>query len=146
MHIQEPEYLWLGKSNGVQHSSRLEVAIFSKFDHHLHAERPLSVCMPHRQPKVAIQMLPHGSHRTIGNNGQPRMNIHAERQTFPVFAIGGHALVDEANPVNLIALEQWFAYRHARPDLNRTGACNPIADPLIELPERENHPAMLIHE
>src|SRR6185437_11047503 len=69
MHIQEPEYLWLGKSNGVQHSSRLEVAIFSKFDHHLHAERPLCVCMPRRQPKVAIQVLPHRSHRTIGNNG-----------------------------------------------------------------------------
>src|SRR5581483_12269410 len=129
MHVEESEYLRLRKPNRVQHGSRFKFAVVPEFDHHLHAERPLSVCMPFGQPKVPIKLLPHGTDWSIGDNSQPSMNIHAKHETFAMRARGSHTLISEPNPVHLLALEQRFADRHARPNLHRARACDLVADP-----------------
>ena len=117
-----------------------------KLDHHLHAKRPLGVLVTFRQSEMRINLTSHRTDWTVANNRKRRVNIHARHEAIARRAIERDALIREANSGNGIALNKGLGNRHARPDLHQPGARDLLADPLVELSEREDHAIVLVHE
>src|SRR6516165_4069884 len=146
MHVQESENLRLRESDGMQHGPRLQPRVFAQLNHHLHAERPLSLRMTVRQPEVRVDLAADGAYRSIRDDGKSGANVHTWHEAFGWRAIRIHSLIDQTHTAQRIVPNQWFADRHPWPQLHDSGTRYLLANPLIELPQREDHAVVFAHE
>ncbi len=150
MNIEEAKNFRLRESDGVQDRAGFESAIFTEFDHHLHAERPLARFVARRAFRNCASIL-----RPTAPTGPSPTTVSAACKSMPGRETGFRislqigALIGEPHACNRVycgAFNQRFRDRHARPDLHHAGRCNLIADPLIELAKRQHEAIVFSHE
>ncbi len=102
--------------------------------------------MAFRHPKLRVDFAPDCSHRAVAYYGQRGPQVHAWRKTCVGASLQIGPLIGEAHTGNGVGFNQRLGDWHARPDLHHARRCDLIADPLIELTERQHQAVVLLHE
>ena len=144
VNIEKPKNLRLRIAEGVKDSPWFEGAALRQVHNKLHADGIIVFVMAGGEAELFVELPANWTNRTIADDGQRGANIHAGGK-----AVGGVALlvcplVHEADAGDFIPFHQRFGDGGARPDLNRSGAHQLGADPLVELPDGQHQPAMLL--
>src|SRR5208283_2085832 len=123
-------------------------AVVAEFNHHLHAESPLAGLMAGRHPNVyvCVEFSADCSHWTVANDSERGVQIHAGSEPWLGTSLQIGALIGEAHSGNGVTCDQRLSDGHTRPNLHQTGRGDLIADPLIELAERQHEAIVFAHE
>ncbi len=146
MYVEKSKNLRLGKSECMEHRALLKSRVLTKLNHHLHAERILTLLMSLREPKSLIQLSPHRSHRTISDHRQRRAHIHSWQKIGIRISLQIGSLIRKPNAHDRIIFDKRRSHRRSRPQLHQARSHQLLAHPLIELPQPEDQAVMLLHE
>ncbi len=146
MDVEEAEDLRLREAEGMQDGAGLERSILGQVHDELHAHRPIARVMALGQAELRVELLADGADRTVADDGERGVNVHARHEAVARLALLIHALVEQPDAEDFMIFDQHFGYRCAGPDLHRPRALDLCADPLHELAHREHQPAGLVQE
>jgi len=130
----------------MQHGARLEGRIGGQVHHKLHADGPVADMMARGKSKPGVELQPDRADGAIANHRQRGVNVHSRHETIAGPALLVHALIQQPDPLNLLAGNKRLGHRGAGPDLDRAGALHLRPNPLQELAHRKHQSAGLMQK